>query len=306
MKIAKNLFETVGNTPLLKFNRVTKGLEAQVLGKIEYFSPSGSVKDRIAFRMIEAAEKRGDLKPGYSIIEATTGNTGIAFSMAAAVKGYKMIVVMPSGMSEERKKIIRAYGAELIETPGAESDVDKTIVKVKELAAKNPTYWIAGQFDNQDNTKAHYTTTGQEILEQTDGSVTAFVAAIGTGGTLTGVALALKKKIPNVFIVAVEPEECPILSGGQWGTHKIEGIGDGFIPAILQRNLINEVVTVSSEDAIQMAKRLAREEGLFCGISSGCNVVAALKVAKKFGAGKNVVTMISDSGQRYFSTDLCK
>jgi cysteine synthase len=306
MKVAANLFETVGHTPLVTLNRVTRGLKAQVLGKLEFFSPSGSLKDRILYWMIEKAEQRGDLKPGMTIIEATTGNTGIATAMAAAVKGYKCIIVMPGGMSEERKKIIRAYGAELVETPGGESDVDLTLKKVKEILSRNAgKMWEVRQFANPDNTEAHYLTTGPEIWEATDGKVDAFVATQGTGGTISGAGRFLKEKAKQVKLYAVEPKECPVLSEGKWGSHKIEGIGDGFVPDILDVDILDGIVTVASDDAVIMAQRLAREEGLFCGISSGANVLASLMVAGAHPEYKTVVTMINDSGQRYFSTELC-
>jgi len=280
-------------------------LKAEILGKLEFFSPSGSLKDRILHWMIEKAEKRGELKPGMTIIEATTGNTGIATSMAAAVRGYKCIIVMPGGMSEERKKIIRAYGAQLVETPGGESDVDLTLKKVKEILAANPgKMWEVKQFSNPDNAEAHYLTTGPEIWNQTDGRVDAFVATQGTGGTISGVGKFLRER-KNVKLYAVEPAECPILSGGKWGVHKIEGIGDGFIPDVLDVDILDGIVKIPSDAAIEMAQRLAREEGLFCGISSGCNVEAALKVAQAHPEMKVIVTMINDSGQRYFSTELC-
>ena len=306
MKVARNIFETVGHTPLLKLNRVTGGLKAQVLGKLEFFSPSGSLKDRILYWMIEKAEKRGDLKLGMTIIEATTGNTGIATSMTAAVKGYKCIILMPTGMSEERKKIIRAYGAELVETPGGERDVDLTLKKVKEILAKTPgKMWEVRQFSNPDNAEAHYLTTGPEIWEQTEGLVDAFVATQGTGGTISGVGKFLREKTKKVKLYAVEPKECPVLSEGKWGSHKIEGIGDGFIPDILDVDILDGIVQIASDDAVAMAQRLAREEGLFCGISSGCNVLASIRVAEAHPEYKTVVTMINDSGQRYFSTELC-
>ncbi len=306
MKVANNIFETIGNTPLLRLNRVTQGIDAVVLAKLEFFSPSGSVKDRILYWMIEAAEKRGELKPGMTIIEATTGNTGIATAMAAAAKGYPCLIVMPSGMSEERKKIIRAYGAKLIETPGGESDVDIVLRKVKEIKEQNKgKMWEVGQFSNFDNVEAHYHTTAPEIWEQTDGMIDAFVAAQGTAGTISGVGKYLKERNKDIRIYAVEPKECPVLSEGRWGPHKIEGIGDGFVPDILDVDIIDGVVKIASDDAIDMAKRLAREEGLFCGISSGCNVLACLKVAELHPEIKTIVTMISDSGQRYFSTELC-
>lgn len=307
MKVANSVLDLIGNTPMVKLKRVTKGIDATILAKLEFFNPSGSVKDRIAKYMVDQAEKKGILKPDSTIVEATSGNTGIAFSMVAAFKGYPMIVVMPEEMSEERKNIIQAFGAKLVLTPGGEVDVDKSVKKVEELAMANPKIWIAGQFTNKDNVTAHRETTGKEIIEQTGGKVDAFVAGVGTGGTLTGVAEALKEANPDVKIIAVEPSECAVLSGSKkLGPHKIDGIGDGFIPEIVRKDLIDEVVTVSSKEAIEMARRLMREESILCGISSGANVAASIKVAKKLGPGKTIVTVIPDSGQRYFSTDLFK
>lgn len=305
-RIANDIFEAVGLTPLVKLNKVTKGTRPVIAGKLEYFNPSGSLKDRILYRMVEAAEERGELKPGMTIIEGTTGNTGIATAMVGAAKGYKVIIVMPDGMSEERKKTIRAYGAELVFVPGAESDVDLVLEKVQEIKAANPgRMWEVGQFSNPDNVEAHYRTTGPEIWEQTEGKVRVFVASQGTGGTVTGVAKFLKEMDPAIKVYAVEPAECAILSGEGWGSHRIEGIGDGFIPDNLDVTYLDGVVQTTSEEAIEMAKRLAREEGIFCGISSGCNVAACLKVAHKHPDSGLIVTMINDNGLRYFSTALC-
>ena len=304
MNVANNVLELIGSTPMVKLNKITQGFKATVLAKLELLNPSGSIKDRIAKYMIESAEKKGILKPDSVIAVATSGNTGIAFAMVATVKGYKTIVVMPKEMSGERRKMISAYGAEIVLTPGCESDVDKSIKKVGEMARENPKIWVADQFANIDNVVAHRETTAKEILAQTGGKVDAFVAGVGTGGTLTGVAELLKKEIPNVKIVAVEPAECAVLSGGKKGPHRIEGIGDGFIPKILRLDLIDEVITVPAEEAIKMAHRLAKEEGIFAGISSGANVYAALRIAGNLGKGEVVVTVLPDSGQRYFSTDL--
>jgi len=264
------------------------------------------LKDRIARYIVEQAERLGQLTKGSVIVEATTGNTGIAFAMVAAVKGYRMIVVMPEGMSEERKKTIQAYGAEMVFTPGSESDVDLCLRKLDELKKTIPKVWIPAQFTNFDNVRAHEEATGKEIIDQTGGKLDAFVAGVGTGGTLTGVARAIRKKIPGVKIVAVEPAECPILSGGRKGSHRIEGIGDGFVPEILDMSLVDEVIRVSDTDAIKMARRLASEEGIFAGISSGANVKAALDLAKTLPKDSRIVTLAPDSGMRYFSTDLCK
>jgi cysteine synthase A len=301
-----NILQAAGLTPLVRLNKVTKGVDATIYGKVEYFNPSGSLKDRILWRMVEAAEERGELKPGMTLIEGTTGNTGIATACVGAVKGYKVIIVMPEGMSDERKKTIRAYGAELVFTEGAESDVDIVLEKVEEIKAKSPgKMWEVGQFSNVDNVSSHYMTTGPEIWEQTEGKVDAFVASQGTAGTVSGVGKYLKEKNPNVMIFAVEPAECPILSGGEWGSHQIEGIGDGFIPDVLDLDAIDGVIQTTSPESIEMAKRLSREEGIFCGISSGCNVAAALKLARKYPKLKTIVTMINDNGLRYFTTALC-
>ena len=256
--------------------------------------------------MITKAVERGELKPGMEILEASTGNAGIACSFVGTTLGYKVTIVMPAGMSQERMKIIRAYGADIITTPGGESDVDLCLKKIEELRRASPgKYWEPGQFGNKDNVAAHYKTTGPEIWEQSGGRVDCFLASQGTGGTLTGVGRFLKKKNRKVALFAVEPSEAPILARRKWGTHKIEGIGDGFVPRNLDLSHLSGVVTTSSTESIQMAKRLAKEEGIFCGISSGCNVIAAIKVARKHPEFKTIVTMINDTGQRYFSTELC-
>lgn len=302
----RSILDTAGLTPMVQLTRVTAGRETRVLAKLEYTGPSGSVKDRILPYMVRKAQERGDLRPGMTILEATTGNTGIATAMTAAALGYPAIIVMPDGMSDERKQTIRAYGAELILTPGAESDVDLVLERVAELKAERPgTYWEVSQFTNRDNIEAHYRTTGPEIWEQTEGRVGAFIDAQGTGGTLSGVARYLREQNPDVSIYAVEPAECPILAGGGWGAHKIEGIGDGFIPANLDLDVLTGVVHVSSDEAIAMARRLSREEGIFCGISSGCNVAAAVKLAEARPDIGEIVTVICDNGLRYLSTELC-
>ena len=301
-----NILQAAGLTPMVRLNKVTKGIGATVYGKVEYFNPSGSLKDRILWRMVEGAEKRGELKPGMTLIEGTTGNTGIATACVGAVKGYKVIIVMPEGMSDERKKTISAYGAELVFTEGAESDVDIVLEKVKEIKAKNPgKMWEVGQFSNSDNVTAHYMTTGPEIWEQTEGKVDAFVASQGTAGTVSGVGKYLKEKNPGVMVFSVEPAECPILSGGEWGSHQIEGIGDGFIPDVMDLDVIDGIIQTTSLESIEMAKRLSREEGIFSGISSGCNVAAAIKLALEHPELKTIVTMVNDNGQRYFTTALC-
>lgn len=302
---AQSILDTIGYTPLVRLNRITvEGHEFLV--KLEYFSPSGSLKDRIYRHMIDQAEQRGDLRPGMTILECSTGNAGIACSFIAAVKGYKCVIVMPEGMSEERKKIDLAYNAQIIYTPGGESDVDLALAKVEEIRSEKPDqYWVPSQFDNADNIGAHYSTTGPEIWQQTVGQIDAYVATQGTGGQLTGIGRYLRERTPEVQLFAVEPAECPLLSRRQWGVHRIEGIGDGFVPRNLDLSILNGIITVQSDEAIDMAKVLAREEGIFCGISSGANVAAAVKLAQHHPEARRIVTMICDSGQRYFSTELC-
>lgn len=303
---AKSILDTVGYTPLVRLNRVADAIKPDILVKLEYFSPSGSLKDRIYLRMIEKAERRGELKPGMTILECSTGNAGIACSFISAVKAYPCIIVMPEGMSEERKKMDLAYGAHLVYTPGGESDVDLALQKVEEIRRSDPDrYWTPSQFDNPDNIKAHFKTTGPEIWEQTRGRMNAYVATQGTGGQLTGIGRYLRKKDPRIKLFAGEPAECPLLSRRQWGEHRIEGIGDGFVPRDLDLSLLDGIVTIKSDEAIEMARRLAVEEGIFCGISSGANVAAAIKVAQRHPEMKRIVTMICDTGQRYFSTELC-
>src|SRR5215467_2679122 len=303
---SKSILDTIGYTPLVRLNRVTADVKPEILVKLEYFSPSGSLKDRIYLNMIEKAERRGELKKGMTVLECSTGNAGIACSFVSAVKGYPCIIVMPEGMSDERKKIDMAYGAEMVYTPGGESDVDLALVTLEAIRAKDPKkYWVPSQFDNPDNIQAHYKTTGPEIWEQTGGRLDAYVGTQGTGGQLTGIGRYLRKKDRKIKLYAGEPAECPLLSRREWGEHKIEGIGDGFVPRDLDLSLLDGIITIKSDEAIEMARRLAKEEGIFCGISSGANVVAALKVARHHPEMKRIVTMICDSGQRYFSTELC-
>ncbi|MBV9282830.1 MAG: cysteine synthase A [Chloroflexi bacterium] len=305
-RIADTILHTPGFTPMVRLQRVTDGCPTEILVKVEYFGPSGSVKDRILPYMVSRAEARGALQPGMTIIEATTGNTGIATAMTGAARGYEVVIVMPEGMSDERKKAIQAYGAELVLTPGGESDVDLVLDRVREIKASSPgRFWEVSQFSNADNVEAHYRTTGPEIWEQTEGTPGAFVDAQGTGGTPTGVARYLRRWDGTIQVFAVEPEECPILAGGGWGPHRIEGIGDGFIPDNLHLDVLDGVVEVSSDEAIAMARRLAREEGIFCGISSGCNVIGALKVAGAHPELRRIVTLVCDNGLRYLSTELC-
>lgn len=309
--IAAGILDTTGLTPLVRLPRCAADLPGrEILAKLEYYGPTGSLKDRILFRMVEAAERRGDLRPGMTIIEGTTGNTGIATSMVAAVKGYPCVIVMPEGMSEERKLAITMYGAELRYTPGGESDVDVVLDTVKSIVDAEPgRFWEVGQFENPDNIAAHYATTGPEIWEQTGGELDVLIAAQGSGGTLSGSGRFLRERAGRagrrLLVYAVEPAECPVLSGGEWGTHGIEGIGDGFVPGNLDLDILDGVVQVRTGEAVATAQRLAREEGILCGISSGCNVAAARKVLLHRPDVRRVVTFINDHGFRYFSTPLC-
>ncbi|HEY2597590.1 MAG TPA: cysteine synthase A [Candidatus Dormibacteraeota bacterium] len=299
------ILDAAGLTPVVKLRKVAPA-GVEVLCKVEFFGPSGSVKDRILPHIVSRAIERGELREGMTIIEGTTGNTGIATSMVGAALGFPVTIVMPEGMSEERKKTIVAYGAKLVLTPGAESDVDLVLEKVAELKAEEAgRYYQVGQFTNQDNVEAHYRATGPELWEQLGGKVDAFVASQGTGGTITGIGRYLKEQNPAVKIFAVEPSECPILSGGDWGSHRIEGIGDGFVPEVLDLNVLDGVIQVSSDEAIEMARRLAREEGIFCGISSGCNVAASVKLFNHGGRFGRIATVLNDNGLRYLSTELC-
>jgi cysteine synthase A len=301
-----SIAHAVGRTPLVRLSRVTAGVVPAVYLKLEWYGPSGSLKDRIYLHMFDAAEARGDLKPGMRVLECSTGNAGIACAFVSAVKGYPCTVVMPEGMSDERKKIMRAYGADLVFTPGGESDVDLALERLAQIRAGDPArYWVPGQFTNADNVAAHHRTTGPEIWEQAGGVVGAFVDAQGSGGTLTGVGRYLRERDGNVRLYAVEPAECALLARREWGPHGIEGIGDGFIPENLDVSLLSGVVTTTTEESIDTARRLAREEGIFCGISTGCNVAAALKVARHRPDLPSIVTMANDTGQRYFTTALC-
>ncbi len=302
----KSFLDAVGCTPLVQLNKVTRGVSPRLLAKIEWFGPSGSLKDRIYLHMLNKAEARGELRPGITVLECSTGNAGIACSFVSALKGYRCIVVMPQGMSEERKKMMRAYGTELVFTPGGESDVDLALQKLEEIRGASPDrYWVPGQFTNRDNIEAHYETTGPEIWEQTGGRVDAFVASQGSGGTISGVGKFLREQRATTRVYAVEPAECPILAHRRWGSHGIEGIGDGFVPENLDLSLLTGVITTTTAESVEMARRLAREEGIFCGISSGCNVAAALKLACRRPELENIVVMVNDTGQRYFSTALC-
>lgn len=301
MRVANSIVELIGQTPLVKLNRLVGEDEADIYLKLEFFNPGSSVKDRIALSMIEEAEKQGVLKEGMTIIEPTSGNTGIGLAMVAAAKGYKALLVMPDTMSMERRNLLRAYGAELVLTPGAEG-MKGAVNKAEELAASNDQYFMPQQFQNPANPKIHRDTTGQELLVQVGDQLDAFVSGIGTGGTITGAGEVLKEKFPNLQIIAVEPKDSPVLSGGNPGPHKIQGIGAGFVPEILNTDIYDEVITVSNEDAFEMGRKLAKMEGILGGISSGAAVYAALQVAKRLGKGKKVVVVIPSNGERYLST----
>jgi cysteine synthase A len=307
-KYHSSIFDAIGRTPLVQLNRIPAlaGVKAKILVKVEYFSPSGSLKDRIYWNMFERAERRGALKKGMTILECSTGNAGIGCSFVSAVKGYPCIIVMPEGMSEERKKLDIAYGAQMVYTPGGESDVDLALEKLDEIRRQHPkTYFVPAQFDNPDNIEAHIRTTAPEIWEQTGGKIDAFIMTQGTGGTLTGVGRYIRKRKKALRLFAIEPAECPLLSRRAWGPHGIEGIGDGFVPKNLDVSLLNGIVTATTDESMDMARRLAKEEGIFCGVSSGANVVGAIKLAKAHPELKMIVTLICDTGQRYFSTELC-
>ncbi|WP_413155072.1 cysteine synthase A [Bacillus subtilis] len=303
VRVANSITELIGNTPIVKLNRLADENSADVYLKLEYMNPGSSVKDRIGLAMIEAAEKEGKLKAGDTIIEPTSGNTGIGLAMVAAAKGLKAILVMPDTMSMERRNLLRAYGAELVLTPGAEG-MKGAIKKAEELAEKHG-YFVPQQFNNPSNPEIHRQTTGKEIVEQFgDDQIDAFVAGIGTGGTITGAGEVLKEVYPSIKIYAVEPSDSPVLSGGKPGPHKIQGIGAGFVPDILNTEVYDEIFPVKNEEAFEYARRAAREEGILGGISSGAAIYAALQVAKKLGKGKKVLAIIPSNGERYLSTPL--
>jgi len=300
-----SVLETIGCTPLVKLNRMARGVKAGVYAKLESRNPGSSVKDRIALGMIEAAEKKGVLKKGALVVEPTSGNTGIGLAIVCAVKGYRLVLTMPESMSLERRALLRALGAEIVLTPASEG-MAGAVRTAEELAGKFNGAFIPQQFKNQANVETHRKTTAEEIWRDTGGRITHFVAGVGTGGTITGVGRALKKKKPSVKICAVEPSASPVLSGGKPGAHKIQGIGAGFVPEILDKGVIDEIIQVSDEDAIETAKRLMKEEGILAGISSGAAAFAALKVAGKTGKDSVVVAVFPDTGERYISTDLFK
>ena len=303
-RIAKDITKLIGNTPLVRINRLTKGGAAEVVAKLEFFNPSSSVKDRIGLSMIDEAEKEGRIKQDTIILEPTSGNTGIALAFVCAVKGYKLVLTMPETMSIERRKLLQVLGAEIILTPGTEG-MTGAVKRAEELSKKDKRYFIPQQFKNPANPEIHRKTTAQEIWQDTDGKVDILVSGVGTGGTITGVAEVIKKKKPTFRAIAVEPKDSPVLSGGKPGTHKIQGIGAGFIPEVLNTKIIDEIIQVSNEDAMETTIRLAKEEGILAGISSGAACFAALQVAKrKENKGKLIVVILPDTGERYLSMEL--
>lgn len=302
VRVANSVSELVGNTPIVKLNRLVDENSADVYVKLEYMNPGSSVKDRIALAMIEAAEKEGQLKEGSTIVEPTSGNTGIGLAMIAASKGYKAVLVMPDTMSLERRNLLRAYGAELVLTPGADG-MKGAIAKAEELV-KERGYFMPQQFKNPANPEIHRATTGKEIVEQMGEQLDAFISGVGTGGTITGAGEVLKEKYANIKIYAVEPVNSPVLSGGKPSPHKIQGIGAGFVPDVLNTELYDGVIQITNEDAFEYARQAAKEEGVLCGISSGAAISAALQVAKELGKGKKVLAILPDNGERYLSTAL--
>ncbi len=300
--VADSLLDLIGGTPVVRLNRIPPEGSAEIWGKLESSNPGGSVKDRICLRMLEAAEARGEISPGDTIIESTSGNTGIGLALVATIKGYRLILTMPETMSVERRSLLIAYGAELVLTPDSKG-MHAAVDKAEELLAANPDYYMPQQFSNPDNPASHRETTALELLADFD-RIDAFVAGVGTGGTVTGVSAVLREKMPEVKIYAVEPRSSALLSGGEPGYHQIQGIGAGFIPDVLDTRAYDEVIAVEDEEAAEVTRRLAREEGLLLGISSGANVAAALRVAAELGPGKTVVTVFCDTGERYLTTEV--
>jgi cysteine synthase A len=298
----KDITELIGRTPLVRLNRLSPTGGATIYGKVEFFNPGGSVKDRICLNMINEAERLGALKPGGTIVEPTSGNTGIGLALVAAVRGYKLILVMPESMSMERASLLSSYGAQLVLTPAWEG-MKGSIREAESIIAQNPSYFMPDQFSNPANPAMHKRTTALEILESLDGNIDAFVAAVGTGGTITGCGEVFKERNANIKVIAVEPAGSPVLSGGEPGPHKIQGIGAGFIPKVLNQAILDRVMTVTDDEAYQTAKQLSKKEGLLVGISAGANVFASQKVAQELGPGKNVVTILCDTGERYISIE---
>ena len=302
MTMHKDITELIGRTPLVRLNRLSPTGGATIYGKVEFFNPGGSVKDRICLNMINEAERLGALKPGGTIVEPTSGNTGIGLALVAAVRGYKLILVMPESMSMERASLLSSYGAQLVLTPAWEG-MKGSIREAESIIAQNPSYFMPDQFSNPANPAMHKRTTALEILESLDGQIDAFVAAVGTGGTITGCGEVFKERNAKVKVIAVEPAGSPVLSGGEPGPHKIQGIGAGFIPKVLNQAILDRVMTVTDDEAYQTAKQLSKKEGLLVGISAGANVFASQKVAQELGPGKNVVTILCDTGERYISIE---
>ena len=298
----KDITELIGRTPLVRLNRLSPEGGSTIYGKVEFFNPGGSVKDRICLSMINEAERQGKLKPGGTIVEPTSGNTGIGLALVSAVRGYKLILVMPESMSMERASLLSSYGAQLVLTPAWEG-MKGSIKEAESIVAQNPSYFMPDQFSNPANPAMHKKTTALEIWEAMDGKIDAFVAAVGTGGTITGCGEVFKERNPKIRVIAVEPAGSPVLSGGDPGPHKIQGIGAGFVPKVLNRTILDSVITVTDDEAYQTAKLLAKKEGLLVGISAGANVFAAQKVAKELGPGKNIVTILCDTGERYISIE---
>ncbi|MGC4095509.1 MAG: cysteine synthase A [Nitrospira sp.] len=297
-----DITELIGKTPVVRLNRLSKPNSATIYGKIEFFNPGGSVKDRICLNMIDEAERLGKLKPGGTIVEPTSGNTGIGLALVAAVRGYKLILVMPESMSMERASLLSSYGAQLVLTPAWEG-MKGSIKEAESILAQNPSYFMPDQFSNPANPAMHKSTTALEIWDALEGHIDAFVAAVGTGGTITGCGEVFKERNAHIQVIAVEPAGSPVLSGGDPGPHKIQGIGAGFVPKVLNRKILDRVITVTDDEAYQTAKQLSKKEGLLVGISAGANVFAAQKVADELGSGKNVVTILCDTGERYISIE---